>query len=117
MIAKMCRDKTSIKREDPVVVKKEDKSESGGGKDSKVYKWNQSQTCEKCGDVLKSLGGLMDHMAAKHGSYEDREYKCDEEGCGKRFIRSSQLEQHKKSAHGQSISQSGRGIRNLGCHS
>ena len=68
----------------------------------KVYKWNQPQTCEKCGDVLKSLGGLMDHMAAKHGSYEDREYKCDEEGCGKRFIRSSQLEQHKKSAHGQS---------------
>ena len=65
-----------------------------------VYKWNQPQTCEKCGDVLKSLGGLMDHMAAKHGSYEDREYKCDEEGCGKRFIRSSQLEQHKKSAHG-----------------
>ena len=51
--------------------------------------------------MLKSLGGLMDHMAAKHGSYEDREYKCDEEGCGKRFIRSSQLEQHKKSAHGQ----------------
>ena len=87
----------SVKKEDSVEVKKE--------AEDKVYKWNQPQTCEKCGDVLKSLGGLMDHMAAKHGSYEDREYKCDEEGCGKRFIRSSQLEQHKKSAHGQSVSQ------------
>lgn len=97
MIAKMCREKRaevgSVKKEDSVEVKKE--------AEDKVYKWNQPQTCEKCGDVLKSLGGLMDHMAAKHGSYEDREYKCDEEGCGKRFIRSSQLEQHKKSAHGE----------------
>ena len=44
--------------------------------------------------MLKSLGGLMDHMAAKHGSYEDREYKCDEEGCGKRFTFKQQCDQH-----------------------
>ena len=39
----------SVKKEDSVEVKKE--------AEDKVYKWNQPQTCEKCGDVLKSLGG------------------------------------------------------------
>ena len=58
------------------------------------------QTCEQCGVTLSSKGRLDHHIKVMHGSYADREHKCDFPGCTKAFVSTTELKHH-KAYHGE----------------
>ena len=54
-------------------------------------------TCSECGSVLADKRSLARHMTAKHKSYNERPYSCDD--CDKKFTTSQQLNTHRTTIH------------------
>ena len=69
-------------------------------KDDETVDKYKLKTCDKCGLQLSGMYSLNHHMKTKHGSYAEREYKCNFPGCNMAFFAASNLKLHKPK-HGE----------------
>lgn len=63
----------------------------------------ESRTCRICKRDFENKSMMITHLLSAHGVIygEEKEFRCDEQGCGKRFATKRGLGQHKAIAHKQ----------------